>query len=904
MSLTINTEPDSVDNNSSWELESTNYCRPNFRVKAELIVSGVKKATKFQSNLFPSLFYSTNELAHPEFSIGTNRISPTLWYYNDKTYGVYMKREGTPYNVNSMIFAFDHLTETFSDSYLCLEGLANGQDDHAGSCVIVADDGHIIVAREKLQSTDPSTGHNSSIYIMRSDNAEDETSWVNALAHDADYFSQIGGDAGNRLAYPHMAKITGGDLFLWARDITHCIRIFKSTDDGVSWDGFGTGEANGLVVYDCPVDHLAYNGQISHGVDANLHMVIFPYDDTNNNFKAIYYLWSTDGITWRNVDNSWNKDVSVAAITDAEAQANLIVCGGAAPLSFVYRSGIIDSSDRIHILITSYQNFDLTHYWWDGAAWQSDTAEITDYYYGGTSAVLKHITSTTTHDILAGKQSGTDEFYSFSRTTNNADWTMLREIDPSDDLRYAQMTFNYPDADYLLYAFLNCTDSDYSDLIFYYEKPIDLDFKKILWSLITYDTIDFDSLNTQTPNNNSYKSYTIKFTEYWEDSSNALVEGDNTLSDTKYIFEVDVSPADFDDYNLSADDELFLTAMPAAKKKIRINDNIVTGWTNRAGASGFDTFTTSGRYITSAIDSSAVNIGSCYSNAIGAIKEDEIILIYCDITLNSGTLPNVGLIEGTTISWKSNYESLSSGYNYIELTATDDISNARIYIETYPAANQVNFAMSLVYISKAYNEIDYLALITEETSLWINYEQFDIDGSSLGSTHLDTVTILGYRGICPVTALLFTHSTTQVESIIVKMRTTTPADRSVDMEFIRDPVCYKFPVRIEWLNKFGAFDAYTFLADYDENRKTSRQYYKDTDDTEQILDIESYQEIEAFSIYETKTMLDWLKTIQDSKKVYWVVDNERIEVTVISSDQQIKKAMSRNRISLRFRKII
>ena len=38
------------------------------------------------------------------------------------------------------------------------------------------------------------------------------------------------------------------------------------------------------------------------------------------------------------------------------------------------------------------------------------------------------------------------------------------------------------------------------------------DFKNILWALITYDVINFDSLNIVTSNSSSYKTYTTKFT--------------------------------------------------------------------------------------------------------------------------------------------------------------------------------------------------------------------------------------------------------------------------------------------------------------------------------------------------------------------------------------------------------
>ena len=429
-------------------------------------------------------------------------------------------------------------------------------------------------------------------------------------------------------------------------------------------------------------------------------------------------------------------------------------------------------------------------------------------------------------------------------------------------------------------------------------------FKRVLWALITSDVIDFDSLNIQTPNSSSYETYTIKFTEYWEDVNNALVEGDNITSDPKYIYKVDVPVADFASYNLSADDELFLTERPTTKNKIRIKDNLVTGWTNRPAPNNFDVFTASGRNITSAEDSSAVNMSLCYSDSFGSLAIGDIILVYCDFAKSSGDFPRTFLSEaGISSSEKSNTPVFTEGYNYKILIVTSTITNAAIKIMSSDT-NQVIFEMSHVYVSKAYNELDYLAFISEETSLRVDCLLYDVDDNSLGSLNLDAVAITGERGVMPVSAILFTHSTTQVEKIILKMETAAPADRSIDITFERDSKCYPSPVRIEWLNKYGAFDPYTFLADYDETRETERKYYKNTSDVEQILDITSRQSITAYSLFETQTMLDWLKTIQDSKKVYWIVDNVRIEVVVINTSQLIKKQKQRNRISLTFRKIV
>ena len=427
------------------------------------------------------------------------------------------------------------------------------------------------------------------------------------------------------------------------------------------------------------------------------------------------------------------------------------------------------------------------------------------------------------------------------------------------------------------------------------------DFRNILWGLITYDVIAFTSLNIQTPNSSSYKTYTIKFTEFWESTANALVTGANTTSDTKYIYKVDVPVADFADYNLSVDDEEFLTGRPDTNK-IKIGDNLVTSWTNRVAPNDFDTFTTSGRNITSAIDSSAVNLSICYGTSLGILAVGDIIEFYCNFTKNSGTFPLVYLGESGSTDAKSNTHTFTAGYNYAIFIVTSAITNAAVMIQSL-GASLVNFEMSQVYVSKGYNELDYLGFISEEAALQVDCLLYDVDDGALGSLNLDAINLTGDRGIMPVSAILFTHSTTQVEKIILKMETAAPADRSKDLTFVRRSVCWNNPVRIEWLNKYGAFDAYTFLDNYDETRDGKRSTYKNTSDVEQILDIENYQVIKTYSDYETKTNLDWIKTILDSKKVYWIVDNVRIEITVTGLSQ-VKKKRERVKLALSFRRLI
>ena len=59
----------------------------------------------------------------------------------------------------------------------------------------------------------------------------------------------------------------------------------------------------------------------------------------------------------------------------------------------------------------------------------------------------------------------------------------------------------------------------------------------------------------------------------------------------------------------------------------------------------------------------------------------------------------------------------------------------------------------------------------------------------------------------------------------------------------------------------------------------------------------------AYSDYETKTNIDWIKTILDSKNVYWIEDNVRTEITV-TGISQVKKKKERVKLALNFRRLI
>lgn len=117
---------------------------------------------------------------------------------------------------------------------------------------------------------------------------------------------------------------------------------------------------------------------------------------------------------------------------------------------------------------------------------------------------------------------------------------------------------------------------------------------------------------------------------------------------------------------------------------------VVTDFTN----TDYDTFTEANTVIASAINS-AGNASATASAAIDVTSGD-VFKAFCFLTLNSGQLPSVELVDsgGGNIS---NVEALAEGANFITLTATDTDASSDMKISNTGASN---FATGTWYIFK------------------------------------------------------------------------------------------------------------------------------------------------------------------------------------------------------------
>jgi len=306
--------------------------------------------------------------------IGNAQFSPTMYQYNNKTYGAWMAMYGTGYYDSvSYVYAYDHTTDTLSANYDLGTETAGNTDTHGVPAIIVADDGHIVVAAEL-----PRIGynnHNDKILVKRSDNEEDETSWVNAIAHNAGYYTEIGDSTTNRLAYPVLYKTCDGTIYLIVRLYNAAeskdLRIYKSTDHAVSFTLVST-----FIDPSASVNDWMYPLRIDNSTSDIIRIVTRYYNDATGNSEDVYYLESDDGVTWYNIGRTWSKNtVAVAAITKAELDTNCLVVSDVSsgydtctPLSATIDD---DGYPIIHMEHRASAATDAYHYAyiWDGSSW-------------------------------------------------------------------------------------------------------------------------------------------------------------------------------------------------------------------------------------------------------------------------------------------------------------------------------------------------------------------------------------------------------------------------------------------------------------------------------------------------------------------------------------------------------
>lgn len=425
----------------------------------ELSIISPSKITTLSKSL-----YSTATTGYPIFAQGTNNNSPLMYYYNNKTYGVWMQRPGVGYGCESMVYAVDHTTDVVSASYGVGPGRAAGTDSHAFPAVIVADDGHIIIAHERLKNDNPSSGHNSIMEIKRSDNVEDETSWVNAIAHNANFYTTVGDEAFETLCYPKLYKLTNGNIILFARCHLEKVRLYISADNGISFNA-------GNDVVDLSISY-AYNLQPERGTTSQIDVIVRRYNTGTLLADEVYYLKSVDGgTTWTDVAGGGSKDiVATSALTMAELQADKYRVCSDIPNGVTAIAAVMIDANTPYIIASNGTGATrpLSVYEYSGGVWNEHVTGIDEPHC---PINLIYDSSSNTLDIIKRSVSGSDYVTRRYRASMSdlTSWAILEDniwVRPDSEtysLFKGHYTFNYVETSSHIFTSLYDVDASYND---------------------------------------------------------------------------------------------------------------------------------------------------------------------------------------------------------------------------------------------------------------------------------------------------------------------------------------------------------------------------------------------------------------------------------------------------------
>lgn len=191
-----------------------------------------------------------------------------------------------------------------------------------------------------------------------------------------------------------------------------------------------------------------------------------------------------------------------------------------------------------------------------------------------------------------------------------------------------------------------------------------------------------------------------KLTQQWLVSLYNKFFGENKISEESLTELVSVKA-----FWMGSANRVFLPVQNGVlSESISIPGELIVGWNDLSTL--YDVFTSSGTRITDCQET-AGNIGAAFNGITGGaptggfgVLKDEVINITCNVTLNSGTLPWIFLVNGYTGPWGhecSNTVRLTAGANDIDLTATETVEAASyakgVYVAIYnPSPEVVNFS--------------------------------------------------------------------------------------------------------------------------------------------------------------------------------------------------------------------
>jgi len=396
--------------------------------------------------------YSTGGRGHNPQAITNNNFGPQVYRYQgtyDRTYIVWpTSGNGSTLSLENMVCYYDHETGEMSDSVSVGYGTQYGQDIHGKGVIIVDANGYVIVAHEQLYGTG-AVAHPSEMLIKRTTAPEDITTWETAAT-----IATVG-------AYPHLWEYAG-ILYLGYRAATSYKFAMAYSSNGEDWT---------LNYVMDSENFLLYAGRFWQRDAQGIHVFINLYYGAGPSYPICGYMYSADGVNWRNIDGSYEWDASSVTVGKIDWLANCVVeeaedyddtrnimCGGLTPGGGVY----LVQAD------TDSGSSDIYWYlrWWEGAAWQK--RQITGAVAESGSLIYQIMPhSDTVMEALVNKSvGGTTELQRWATFDKGLNWEKVEDITTGSSLSHYYITGqeNSLSARDMIVAASYATDAAYCDI--------------------------------------------------------------------------------------------------------------------------------------------------------------------------------------------------------------------------------------------------------------------------------------------------------------------------------------------------------------------------------------------------------------------------------------------------------
>lgn len=339
-------------------------------------------------NIFNELYINTNKNGSEfkpldpgySYQIGYNPVDGFWYFSSGMTGGAPNNRASTIYKVNSNLQIVDSYKLQLSND------ITSTYDSHPVTTINFDNVGNVYFCREKgKNSTGDSNGHNTDILLYKLNQGE-KLSSITLIKTIPGFY-----------AYPTL-NIYNNTMYITARGNSSSAAldrydVHKSIDSGATFSTYT------VVNTGLGTSARAYANTLYNYDDNDLVIALNVRNDVLKAFEAVYILRSSDGIIWRNAENTFSKNISVnGAITNAELEANYLVWRKANDNYAILFEGGVVRNGKIQLLLSNslisqitingnvYQTFEnLRFYTFNGSKWSyKDLSKILpNYFYLG-----------------------------------------------------------------------------------------------------------------------------------------------------------------------------------------------------------------------------------------------------------------------------------------------------------------------------------------------------------------------------------------------------------------------------------------------------------------------------------------------------------------------------------------